>query len=96
MFFPFYLFLLANVSLGDAVEVNYQNITFIIYCICTEICFTYFIMAYFSLLENLTVGHSCLYNMQCTRTKFANVCRNQQCECQSGYIFDDSNCYLGN
>lgn len=47
------------------------------------------------LAKNVIVGHSCLYNSQCTGTQFASVCDHYQCECQSGYILIDNNCYPG-
>lgn len=52
-------------------------------------------MALLSLSENLTVGHTCKYDMQCNGTEFASVCNNGRCECQSGYIQNGSNCYQG-
>lgn len=47
------------------------------------------------LAQHVTVGHSCLYNLQCTGTQFASVCNNDRCECHSGYILIDNNCYPG-
>lgn len=69
---------------------------FYVLYIYTGTCFTYLILTLFSLSENLTVSHSCLYDMQCTGTEFASVCNNRRCECQSGYILNGTNCYLGN
>lgn len=66
------------------------------YYICTGTCFTYLIMTLFSLSDLLTVGHSCLSDMQCTGTEFASVCNNRQCECQSRYILNGTKCYPGN
>lgn len=47
------------------------------------------------LAKYVNVGHSCLYNSQCTGTQFASVCDHYHCECQSGYtcILIDNNCY---
>lgn len=47
------------------------------------------------LAQHVIVGHSCLYNSQCTGTQFASVCDHYQCECHSGYILIDNNCYPG-
>lgn len=47
------------------------------------------------LAKNVTVGHSCLYNWQCTGTQFASICDHYRCECQSGYMLIDNNCYPG-
>lgn len=52
-------------------------------------------MALFALSGNLTVGHNCKNDMQCTGTEFANVCYNGRCGCQSGYILNGTNCYTG-
>lgn len=60
------------------------------------------IVAFFVLLQhflllakNVTVGHSCLYDWQCTGTQYASVCDHYRCECQPGYILIDNNCYPG-
>lgn len=90
------IFLFGNVSIGNANEVTLKVYSYYNVLHMYNICFTYSIMAIFSLSENLTVGHSCSYSRQCTGTEFANVCNNRRCECQSGYILNYSNCYLGN
>lgn len=72
-----------------------KSVSILIYCICTGRCFTYLIKVLFSLSENLTVGHTCEYDLQCTGTEFASVCDNGWCECHSGYIRNCSNCYPG-
>lgn len=78
-------------------EVNSQ-----VHCIYLFLCIiyvqehVYLIMTLFSLSDLLTVGHSCLSDMQCTGTEFASVCNNRQCECQSRYILNGTKCYPGN
>lgn len=49
----------------------------------------------FFFIENIPVGHSCLFDLQCTGTEFANVCKNRECGCQSGYILISNTCYEG-
>nr|XP_034306362.1 uncharacterized protein LOC105333042 [Crassostrea gigas] len=41
----------------------------------------------------MTINQSCLYNRQCTGTKFAGLCRSQKCTCDTGYMLIDNNCY---
>lgn len=89
-------FLYGNASIGNANEDTLQVYSYYIVLHINSICFTYSIMAKFSLSENLMVDHSCSYSMQCTGTEFASVCNNRRCECQSGYILNGNNCYLGN
>lgn len=55
----------------------------------------YLIMACCVLSGNLTVGHTCKNDMQCTGTEFASVCNNGWCECRSEYIWNGTNCYPG-
>lgn len=55
----------------------------------------YHIWFFFSSSENLTANNHCKYDMQCNGTKFARVCNNSRCECQSGYILIGNNCYPG-
>lgn len=52
-------------------------------------------MALYALSGNLTVGQTCKYDMQCTGTEYASVCNKGQCECQSEYIRNGTNCYPG-
>lgn len=73
----------------------HKSLFILMYCNCTESCFPYLIMALISLSENLTVGTSCLYDIQCTGTEFGSVCILGQCKCQSGYIRNATNCYPG-
>ncbi|XP_052678267.1 prion-like-(Q/N-rich) domain-bearing protein 25 [Crassostrea angulata] len=64
------------------------------YCICHR--FREYIVVNGSCLKgNVTVGHYCSYQQQCTGTEFASVCNNRRCDCQTGYILIRNNCYQG-
>lgn len=71
-----------------------------VHCLYLFLCIKYvpehvhMILELFFLSENLTVDHSCSYDMQCTGNEC--VCNNCQCECQTGYILNGAKCYQGN
>lgn len=39
------------------------------------------------------IGGRCKVSLQCSGTKFADVCHNGVCVCRSGYIQIDRKCY---
>lgn len=44
----------------------------------------------------IPVGYFCVHDEQCTRTRFASLCRSSVCTCQTGYTIVDNTCYKGN
>lgn len=49
----------------------------------------------FFIKGNISVGHLCLHDRQCTGTKRSGLCRHDVCACQAGYILIDNTCYQG-
>lgn len=49
----------------------------------------------FFIKGNISVGHLCLHDRQCTGTKRSGLCRHDVCPCQAGYILIDNTCYQG-
>lgn len=64
-------------------------------CSVYTVSFINYHIKWFFFIENIPVGHSCLFDLQCTGTEFANVCKNRECGCQSGYILISNTCYEG-
>lgn len=49
----------------------------------------------FFLLGNLSLGQSCVDDLQCTGTKNGGNCRNGKCLCEKGFVLQRLKCLPG-
>lgn len=65
------------------------------YCVCQ--CNPGYVIGYRNCVKgNVNIGYQCMYDLQCTGTPFATLCRSGFCSCQSGYISNQNSCYQEN